>query len=238
MILQKKLLETDWQTLIVLDACRYDVFSLAIKSHAIDGDLIEANTDSCKTSEWYRCNWNKYNDNIVLITGHPQVRRGEFHKNFHATINVEGATPEWILPDRTFDLTIKAQSDYPDKKTMTHLIPPHLPFMGEKGKAFMVEVMGREKWSDQIGRRINGTTLYSLATEYGKKNGWDKLKEYYRENLDYVLNELLSYLNRLKYPVVITSDHGELLGEHEVYGHRGGRDILRRVPWFKVRGAG
>lgn len=69
--------------------------------------------------------------------------------------------------------------------------------------------------------------------------GVEGLRRCYLENLIKVLEAstpLVDDLLSLGAEVVITSDHGEFLGERWSYGHWPGskRPILRIVPWFKV----
>ena len=81
-----------------------------------------------------------------------------------------------------------------------------------------------------------------------KKLGNSGLEEAYRENLRIVLRyvtKLCSKFLELKPSdkIIVTSDHGELLGEEGVYGHGEGlltrffpriRRILSEVPWLVV----
>ncbi|MCP4566816.1 MAG: hypothetical protein GY841_04455 [FCB group bacterium] len=229
--------DRDWQTLIILDACRFDTFASVIKDHAITGDLIEVDSSVCKTSGWYKHNWRGRHDDVVLVTGHPMVWRNDRHKTFHFAINILGSATDWCVPSRTLEKAVEAQEKYPDKKIMAHLIPPHLPFMGEQGKLLHDDIIQMSKKKPVTSTA--GGTLYQAATKYGLKFGWDKLIACYRENLEYALAEILLYIDKLKDPIIITADHGELLGNNKkkgpTYGHKGGHDVLRRVPWFAVK---
>ena len=73
------------------------------------------------------------------------------------------------------------------------------------------------------------------------------LKEAYRDNLRLVLKHAADLVPMLEGKVVITSDHGEALGEHGLFLHPLFRPYfphrswglavaeLRIVPWFEVR---
>jgi len=72
-----------------------------------------------------------------------------------------------------------------------------------------------------------------------RKYGVDGLREAYKENLCIVLGyaaqlcwEIMTISNG---KIVITADHGELLGEHGKYSHGSGDQLLTEVPWFEVR---
>jgi len=82
-----------------------------------------------------------------------------------------------------------------------------------------------------------------VRRNYGK-NG---LIEAYKENLRIVLDYVAKLCRKLFGKIVITSDHGELLGEEGAYEHPNGpidkifnnlfskrKKILQEVPWLKV----
>lgn len=58
----------------------------------------------------------------------------------------------------------------------------------------------------------------------------------YLGNLRYVLEDVRRLVERVDCPVVVTADHGELLGEDGRYRHpsRVPHPLLREVPWFTV----
>lgn len=70
-----------------------------------------------------------------------------------------------------------------------------------------------------------------------KKYGFKALVKGYIRNLKIVLKECAKLASRLPGSSVITSDHGELLGEDGLYGHETyfNHPILRIVPWFEIR---
>ena len=62
------------------------------------------------------------------------------------------------------------------------------------------------------------------------------LRKAYKENLEIVLAELKELLTFLKGKIVITSDHGELLGENKEYSHYPGSSnpLLQQIPWLVI----
>lgn len=68
--------------------------------------------------------------------------------------------------------------------------------------------------------------------KYGRK----RLRKAYKANLELVLEQVAVLLERLSGKIVITSDHGELLGENNCYAHPSGSSnpILLEVPWLVV----
>lgn len=66
--------------------------------------------------------------------------------------------------------------------------------------------------------------------------GLKGLRDAYKTNLEVVLASVASLIEQLSGTVVISSDHGELLGEDRQYAHpRGSRHpLLRDVPWLVI----
>ena len=61
----------------------------------------------------------------------------------------------------------------------------------------------------------------------------------YKGNLRAVLNSIKKYIEHYPKPVVITADHGEMLGEKGLYLHKENfpkwaEDKIRVVPWLVV----
>lgn len=70
--------------------------------------------------------------------------------------------------------------------------------------------------------------------------GRERLRQAYAENLKAVLKQVAELVEHLSGKIVITSDHGELLGEDRCYAHPTGSDhrILREVPWLVIEKSG
>jgi hypothetical protein len=66
--------------------------------------------------------------------------------------------------------------------------------------------------------------------------GISLLKEAYKQNLILVFKSLLKLTSGLSGTVVISSDHGELLGEDNMIGHpdRYNHSLLLEIPWFEI----
>jgi len=68
----------------------------------------------------------------------------------------------------------------------------------------------------------------------------DEIKEAYMEDLKRVWSECEKIISRARQRVVVTADHGELLGEEGVYGHgepaakAGLHSKLYEVPWLDI----
>ncbi len=230
MRLQRELMaDTDWRTMIVMDACRYDTLADIAPGFMEPPECVDSQAHC--TIRWYRRHWDSDYKDTVLITAHPIIGC-TFVKttcHFAAKIWIEKETPaesiDWILPENTLKCMPDIIKQYPDKKYLIHLVPPHLPFIGKSGIVFQKQELG---WG------ITGAAMYKAAMAYAKRNGWNKLREYYRENIQVSLAAIQKYLGVLKGPIIITADHGELLGEDNRYGHQGKHPQLQEVPWAQV----
>lgn len=69
--------------------------------------------------------------------------------------------------------------------------------------------------------------------EFTREEIWNA----YLDNLRYVLNDVSLLLENLDAKkVIITSDHGNALGEYGLYGHPKGYPLgyLRKIPWIET----
>jgi len=86
-------------------------------------------------------------------------------------------------------------------------------------------------------RELLGLSPESPMDAVRRKFGVNGLRQAYTENLLIVLKAVSEIIPFLSGKIIITSDHGEFLGEGGRYGHPYGcRDpILTKVPWFEVK---
>ena len=72
-----------------------------------------------------------------------------------------------------------------------------------------------------------------------RKVGNEGLRRAYAENLRFVLDYVARLVEKISGVIVVTSDHGERLGEGNNYSHYSGvyDPLLMQVPWFKVEKA-
>lgn len=66
-------LDEDWDNLIILDACRYDIFE---ELNHINGNLTQKKSRGCRTPEWIRGNFScKELLDTVYISANPQYSK-------------------------------------------------------------------------------------------------------------------------------------------------------------------
>lgn len=87
---------------------------------------------------------------------------------------------------------------------------------------------------DWILSQLLGLPPCSPMDVVRRKYGKQGLRKAYEQNLSTVLEETARLIRYLSGDLVITSDHGEYLGEDRCYSHFSGSDspYLRNVPWW------
>ena len=76
------------------------------------------------------------------------------------------------------------------------------------------------------------TPMDAVRRKYGIKG----LRRAYVSNLELVLEQVVELLKYVSGKIVITSDHGELLGENRCFTHTPGsmKKCLLEVPWLEI----
>jgi hypothetical protein len=135
-----------------------------------------------------------------------------------------------IRPRPITDSAIRtARQDNPNKM-IVHYMQPHHPFISapdlDSGSYIAEGDKYREKQSKTIWEKLeNG--------QVSKDTVWAE----YRNNLRIVLEDVKNLLENVDFDrAVITSDHGNAIGEYGLYGHPGNVpvDCLVEVPWYET----
>ncbi|RQG97189.1 hypothetical protein [Natrarchaeobius chitinivorans] len=228
------LLAEDWDTLFILDACRYDMFE---KQHGLPGRLERRQSRASHTTEFLRANFDgKVARDTVYVTASPQLYRWreEIDVEFHDVINVwyEAGWDEThgtVMPETMADYVRRAAERYPRKRIVGHFLQPHYPFVG-------ADDLNTTAFGDDENAPDVWNALRTGDLEASPEEVW----EAYRENLDLVLPVIRSLLSELEGRTVVTSDHGNMIGERRFpiplseWGHPPGiyTDELVTVPWL------
>jgi hypothetical protein len=237
-------MEQDWDTLIVLDGCRTDLFEEVAPLQTYD--TYETVTSRGSTSrDWVRQNFvgRDFGD-TVYISANPYVSQEaseSFHRLVEVWLNDFDTELKTIPPDRMVSATIRAHNEYPDKRIIAHFMQPHYPFIGEKQLKF--GGLPFEKGTHTDGKTPEKERPYTpwdalWMGQVSREEVW----EAYASNLRLVLESVDGLLEEIRGRVVLTSDHGNMLGERtfplplRVYGHPEGirnRELVD-VPWATI----
>jgi hypothetical protein len=222
----------DWDTLVILDACRYDAF--AARSD-LPGTLERRRSRGSMTAEFLKANFDgREMHDTVYVTATPMFHwnrnRGDVDATFHAEINVwdeEGWDDEFhtVRPATMAERAKRAAEEYPNKRLLVHFVQPHFPAIGPTGREHP------ELNSLQVWDAIDSDDLDLPDRVYRKA---------FVENLDAVLPHVRDLMESIEGKTVVTADHGQMLGErsfpipYREYGHPPGTytDELLSVPWL------
>lgn len=244
---QNFIADMTWDNLIVLDACRYDVF---VKLNAIPGKLRKIISAGSSTSEWLQNNFSGRNlKDVIYVSANPWgsyywLRKTLGHIPFYKIVEVwkDGWSEELntVHPSAVNVATLDSLVSNPQKRHLVHYIQPHLPFIGD------VRIRGGS-WK-QHREKMRGTKSGARAHSKREPSVWQMLRENtievnvvwraYVSNLQLVLGYIKELLPNLSGKVCITSDHGNAFGRFGLfYGHSFKIPIpeLIEVPWFEVQ---
>lgn len=226
--------ERDWEVLVVLDACRVDLMEEVADEYPFLGHVDKIKSVGSMSEEW-------------LAKTFSEEYSSEVSETIYVTTNAfsgEVLTPEkfrmvdelwrycWddelgtVPPSSVTDRAVSIAREHDPARLIVHYMQPHHPFIGS-------DLFGRFG-IDQFGEQKEATVVDALRnSDISPEEFWIA----YRDNLRYVLDEtsvLLSNIDADK--VVITSDHGDALGEWGIYGHPAGclHPAVTNVPWVET----
>lgn len=242
----------DWDTLVVLDACRVDLFEERTSLERYDQYRVVKSSGSA-TREWTLQNWGggRFGD-TVYVTANPFVSRevgGSFHELYEPWLTHFHENDRTVHPDDTTGVAIEAHQAYPDKRIVVHYMQPHHPFLTTPDLMFHGwQIPDFDDWTDhkeEVG-------LSEEQRDAHPHTPWEALYmglvskaevwKAYAKNLDVVLESVEDLIAAVDGRVVITSDHGNMVGERtwpipmRVYGHPTGvrNPELVDVPWAVI----
>ena len=240
------IMKEDWDNLILLDACRYDVFK---QVNDLNGDLEHRISKASQSEEFCEeyFEGETFHDSVYVTANAygAQVSENTFHdikvtfgEDYHRG-HSEGREPETVK-----EAAIEVIENYPNKRIIVHFMQPHGPYIGPKADEFRTQLRGEgiefAAWDCPDETKNRDCTIGNLM--HAAQRGYisqDEFKEIYIENLKIVLDHVEELLTILKGKTIVSSDHGELLGEGKVlvprsYSHpkRTYINELRKVPWL------
>ena len=234
------LFEREWDNLVVLDACRADLFEETVDTGAFD-DYERVTSRGSMTAEWVRRYFDGDHGDVVYVTANPHVAV-EAGDSFHALREVyaddDAVEDGTVPPGPVAEAAREAAREYPEKRRVVHFMQPHHPFLDAP------ELEAYSNWGiDDVfdGGVAEGIDDPFVALEAGAVDR-DRLWDAYRRNLVCVADDALDLAASLPGRTVITSDHGNLVGERleplpvRGYGHPPGvrHPALTEVPWAVV----
>lgn len=218
----------DWDTLLLIDACRYDYFE---EVSDLPGSLNSRLSPGSMSWEFIEQSFidGEFHD-TVYVTANPfamEIESGTFHDvvslidDYYK--NDIGTVPAEVVSEAAQD----AHERYPHKRIIVHYMQPHEPFLSEFGQ----QVSEKLRWAGN---------QYHLSRDIGLSD----IQKAYKENVEHIVNELREVIPGIDGKIVVSSDHGELLGERlfpiPIRGLEHPalirEDAILNVPWLEIEG--
>ncbi|MFH5801171.1 hypothetical protein [Haladaptatus sp. CMAA 1911] len=225
----------DWDNLLLLDACRYDMFEQHVN---LPGELSREKSKGSMTAQFLEANFDGRDaTDTVYITANPMHRRIEntCEFRFHKVVDVwnEAGWDEneaTVLPETVYDYALRANEEYPNKRLLIHFMQPHFPFVGTDTE-FDKQVPDQTTEEVPFWLQLRSGTL-NIPSEVI----WDA----YNRNLNVIVPTLSNLGNKLTGKTVVSSDHGNMVGERSSpipipdWGHPRGlyTPELIDIPWL------
>jgi hypothetical protein len=198
----------DWDNLIILDACRYDLFE---DSNFRNEKVGWQWSDGSNSEEFIQTavNNNKLN-NTVWVTANPWVSK--YKKSIFKVIELWDT--EWdnsistVPAESVTKRAIEAVSKYPNKRLVVHFMQPHYPFVGDH----TATLPSHASFSGD-GIRADDTEELTIWEHIREGNvDCETVWRAYEANLEYVLPNVDELIDKLPGKIVVTSDHGNAFG--------------------------
>jgi hypothetical protein len=238
-------LDEDWDTLVVIDACRADLFEDVASSARFDAyDAVRSNASS--TPEWLQQTFGDSHGDIVYVAGNPMTTRHRpdaFHELIEAWRDGYDPDTSVIDPETVTEAGLTAREEFPQKRLIVHYMQPHYPFIDRPDLNYANFDFDSAEFKK--GGRSEHEAIHHV---------WDALRaslvdadavwEGYRHTLEVVMEEVDELIDSIDDRIVLTSDHGNMLGGRawpvplRTYGHPNNQRLtpLIRVPWGIVTG--
>jgi hypothetical protein len=240
-----QILDRDWDTLLIFDCGRYDMFENVIDS---PGSLSKECSMASVTAHFVERNFSERQaHDIVYLSANPLVGRREEYLDIFKFVGVRHETRRekrgqentrgLVDPEPVIKKAKDLHDEYPNKRHIVHFLPPHTPHMFKSG-----------------GELENNSQYRNYEAVRGGNASTDEMRNVYAENLQYAIEQALDFTEDINGKVAMTADHGELLGEGVPlwmkachtrwgnqwqkydWGHYSNMDVpeLRDVPWFEL----
>lgn len=229
----KNVFDQDWDVLVIVDGCRYDLMEETASEHEFLSRPKEFASLAGGSLSWMRRTFTTDRDfsDIAYVTANP-FSSHVLRKQDFAVLD-EVWRYAWddglgtVRAESVTEAAVDTLRQHAPNRAVVHYMQPHHPFVPDP----LAAGINREDPTDH------------------NKTAWEKLRDNqldrdtvwagYRANLEYVLDSVDMLRQNVFGPkMVVTADHGNALGEWGIYGH-GDYPIpaLRRVPWCTATSA-
>lgn len=225
--------DKDWDLLIVLDACRPEWMMAVEDDYRFINDVGTVYSVGSHSKEWISNTFgeqysSELRDTIYITGNHYADGLGDSELAAFVTAHNYGS---WAYDSASppanvvTDLAVHTARNTDWERCIVHYMQPHKPFISRTGDRGEISV---QKWS--LAYRPYQKYLRGEITKEELING-------FISNLEYVLDEVKLLLSNIDAnTTVLTSDHGQALGESGLWDHTIGvkHPAMRQVPWVET----
>jgi hypothetical protein len=235
-------MKKDWDNLLILDACRADMWESTIDEEFDHKERIESLGSS--SPDWMKKSFKRREfPDTVYVSANPWISKiapNSFHHLENIWIQKGDIVEEELLhadhlgetsrqsptifADEVNEVTREVHKQHPNKRLIIHYFQPHAPCVGNPDGTRLEEIRHDIHPGDDL-----------------KKGNVDRDEVWraYEDNLEYVFHHASQLADELDGKSVFTADHGELFGEWmwpfpiKGYAHpsRTRHPDLVTVPW-------
>ena len=241
----------DWDFLIILDACRYDILD---DLDWFDEEVERRLSKASHSREFAIKNFagqTHYDTVYVTANGHvADIAQNNFHNfiftdvdDFSDSYETIHPSKQGLAPNTVYEAALDTYDEYPNKQIIIHFMQPHAPYFGDGADqlekklcrtGFSIKTRNPEEM-ESMGLEEDEITVVKAARKglISQK----ELRNAYISNLKKVLHYVDLLLDRFDGKFAITADHGELLGEGGKFARHPKetyKEELRYVPWVEV----
>lgn len=239
--------DRDWDVLVLFDGCRVDLFESVADEYDFVDEVGSITSVASTSREWLGKTFaedradeiaetayvtaNPYTDDI-LTRGSAPGNRSPFNPENWPTANAsdfQRVEEVWrrgwdddlgtVRPRSVTDRAISVAREEAPDRLIVHYMQPHQPLIG-----------GFDDRSERPSWAEHDCWNALRRGEVSRRDVW----EAYRDTLELVLDDVALLRENLDADrLVLSSDHGNALGEWGMYGHPNGflHSSVKRVPW-------
>lgn len=208
--------EYEWDVLLILDACRYDLMVEVSDEYdwidSIDSGYSVGSTSPEWMSKTFRREYSSMSRRTSYVTGN-LFTETDLDESLVAHLD-EVWRYAWddelntVKAESMTDRAIEVWRNTPYEKMIVHYMQPHHPYVEDPIGSGMVP--------DQDEYDPDVWDILRYHDDLSMEDIWPR----YLDNLEYVLDSVEVLLENIDADdVLITADHGNLVGEFGLYGH-------------------
>ncbi len=134
-----RVMEEEWDFLLILDACRYDYFE-RLYPRFLAGRLSKAVSVGGATVEWRDNSFQGVYDDVVYVSSNPYINSFSRIKGFLGSEHFGRVYDVWVdgwdekkgtvLPETVNRAAVRALAENKGKRFIIHYLQPHAPYVG------------------------------------------------------------------------------------------------------------